>query len=708
MDAEVRVPRHHGNNGTDPTVPRHWERRYGILSYGLRRTWIHLVLAAILPLLLSGGLVAYFAADRARSDARRTATDTTGRVAERVSAELAAQLAVIQALASSAALRKDDIPTFREEVERIKPLHPLWFTVELATPSGDQVLNLLRPLGRALGPTADRESFDRTTSTRQAVVGGIGPLGSVSGRRLVTLRVPVIENDVIRYVLSVAIAPDSIGDILRQAGAPASWIGVIVDQTGHVVARTVAEGQELGHLASSALRNAVARESSGVFRGRTVEGVETETAFRELPGTNGWTVHFGIPDNILWGSVNRSLWLLAGSGCAGLLLAGVLASLAARDLAQRRADERMRAERALTASEQRLATAVDAADLGTWRWEADGDVLYASQRCASLLGLASQAPDQRAGCWSDLLARVHPSDRPPLEAAVERCLGQAGLLDIEFRVRSPVAHSPASWVQMTGRRQDGPGEVSAGLQGVLADVSAHKQVEAERLDLLRRLAQAQEDERRRISRELHDQVGQTVTGLALGLKALEASLEADGPVARDRACRVGWLRSLAAEIGRDIHRAAADLRPAALDDLGIDKALEALASDWGDRYGVHVDVQTVGEQGARLPPEVEIVVYRVVQEALTNVLKHAEARGVSVVLDHAATQFRVIVEDDGKGFDAHVLDRTKRATSRFGLSGMRERLARIGGTMMIESTPGAGTSVFIQIPLAVASERHTA
>ena len=713
MDADVRVPQHHGAIGNHPASPRHREPRYGILLDGRRRTWIQLIFAAILPLLLSGGLVAYFAADRARSDARRAAADTTARVAERVSAELAAQLDVMQTLAGSAALRRDDIPTFREEVERIKPLHPLWFTVELATPSGDQVLNLLRPAGQSLGQTADRESFDKTIVIRQAVVGGIGPLGPVSGRRLVTLRVPVIENDVIRYVLSVAIPPDSIGNILRQAGAPASWVGVIVDDTGHVVARTAAKGQEQGQPAGSALRDAngrdtIGRGSSGIFRGWTFEGGEAETAFRELPGTSGWTVHFGIPDEVHWGPVNRSLWLLAGSGCAGLVLAGVLASLAARDVARRRADERRRAERALTASEQRLATAVDAADLGTWRWEADGDVLYLSQRCAALLGLDAQAPDQRAGCWSSLVAQIHPGDRARFGAAVERCVGQAGLLDIEFRVRYPLADRPAGWVQMTGRRQDGPGQVAAGLQGVLADVSAYKEAEDERLDLLRRLAQAQEDERRRISRELHDQVGQTVTGLALGLKALEASLEGDGPAARDRASRVGWLRTLAAEIGRDIHRAAADLRPAALDDLGIDKALEALASDWGDRYGVRVDVQLVGDQGARLPPELEIVVYRVVQEALTNVLKHAGARGVSVVLDHAATLFRVIVEDDGKGFDAKVLDRTKRATSRFGLSGMRERLARIGGTMMIESTPGAGTSVFIHIPLAATSGRHAA
>jgi signal transduction histidine kinase len=666
------------------------------LLSGPRRPWIQAVLAAMLPLLLVGSWVAYFAADHERADARRAASDTTTRVAERVSAELTGQLEVVGALASSTALGAGDLVAFREEVERVKPAHPLWFTVELTNPAGIQILNLLRPAGQPLGLTADSESFERALRTRRPVVGGIGPVGPVSGRRLVMLRVPVIRNGDIRSVLSVALAPDSVGKILREAGAPSSWIGVVVDASGYVVARTLAEGAEMGQPASAAVRAAIDREPSGLYRGRTLEGVETETVFRELPGTDGWTVHFGIPSKVLWGPVQRSLWLLAGGGLVGLALAGVLVCITVRDLAQRRGEERLRAKRALTASEERLATAIDAADLGTWRWDTANDEFYASDRCLELLGLRSPAPDRPAGRWHDVLAAVYPDDRRMLDDAVQCCLGEAALLDVEFRTLGQAGAGMPGWVRITGRRQAAGGEPASGLQGVMADVSARKRADAERLDLLRRLAGAQEDERRRISHELHDQVGQTVTGLALGLKALEASIGDTG----ERTSQVAWLRSLAAEIGRDIHRAAADLRPAALDDFGLDKALEALAADWGARYGVHVDVQVTGAPATRSPPEVEIVVYRVVQEALTNVLKHAEAHGVSVVLDHAPGQFRVIVEDDGKGFDLQAFDREYRARSHFGLSGMRERLARVGGTMMLESSHGSGTSVFIQIPLS--------
>ncbi len=663
------------------------------------RTWVQLIAAAMLPLLLFGSWVAYVDADRARVSARQFASDTAWRVAKGVSAELSGQMQVLQALATSTSLDQNDLWTFREELERTRDLHPLWFTVELSAPSGVQILNLLRPAGQTLGPTADRDSFDRIIRTKRPVVGGIGPVGPISGRRLVTLRVPVLRDSALVYVLSVAIAPDSIGKILREAGAPATWIGVIVDASGRVVARTLAEGPEMGQLASAVVRQVIAREPSGFFHGHTLEGVETDMVFRELPDTDGWTVHFDIPSEILSGPVHRSLWLLAVGGIAGLALACLLVAVTARDVALRRAAERMRAYRALTATEQRLATAVHAADLGTWRWDSGLDSFQGSERCRRLLGLTDGPADPPTGRLQDAWAAVHPADRPLLDAALRVCVVDAAPLDVEFRVKPPGDGNVQRWIRMNGRRQDASDLVPPALQGVVADISARKHAEAERLDLLRRLAQAQEDERRRISRELHDQVGQTVTGLALGLKALEASLggKGHGP---EQISRVAWLRSLAAEIGRDIHRAAADLRPSALDDFGLDKAVEALAADWGEKYGVAVDVQVTGEKGARLSPEVEIVVYRVVQEALTNVLKHADARGVSVVLDHARADFRVIVEDDGRGFDVQAFDRDTRAASHFGLLGMRERLSRVGGTMMTESAPGAGTTVFIDIPLS--------
>ena len=113
-----------------------------------------------------------------------------------------------------------------------------------------------------------------------------------------------------------------------------------------------------------------------------------------------------------------------------------------------------------------------------------------------------------------------------------------------------------------------------------------------------------------------------------------------------------WLQKLTTEIGRDIHQASADLRPTALDDLGLPRALGALIADWNERYGVAADVQIMGAAEPRLPAELETVLYRVVQEALTNVLKHAQARNVSIVFDRRLNSIRIVIEDDGSGFDA--------------------------------------------------------
>jgi two-component system, NarL family, sensor histidine kinase UhpB len=237
---------------------------------------------------------------------------------------------------------------------------------------------------------------------------------------------------------------------------------------------------------------------------------------------------------------------------------------------------------------------------------------------------------------------------------------------------------------------------------VIADIDVRKRADAEHVALLRRLALAQEDERRHISHELHDQVGQSVTGLGLGLKGLEQALwnsENGKPLIE----RVRWLRELTAEIGRDLHRAAADLRPAALDDLGLDRALRAYAADWSDRYGIPTDVQFIGS-GARLPTEIETVIYRTIQEGLTNVLKHACASAVSVLVERKGAELRVIIEDDGRGFEmgeaaGGPAGGAGNGVLRLGLSGIRERLSLIGGTLTIESTRGAGTTLYIQVPI---------
>ena len=563
------------------------------------------------------------------------------------------------------------------------------------------MLNLLRPVGAELGATADRENFEKVVRTGKAAIGVIGPVGPVSGKRLVALRAPVERDGALKYVLTIALVPDAVSRILRSAGVPQDWIGAIVDGRGNIVARTVEENVELGRPASPALREAIAREPQGAYVGSTLEGVEVETIYRTLPETSGWSVHLGIPTETLNAPVTRSAYFLTGGGAVSLALAVGLAWLTARDIAQRRKDQELRAALALDVSETRRAMAVEAAALGTFSWDLTRDEFLASQRSRDFLNLSRAT--KHGGEWrsssADVLASVHAADRERVETAFRQCIATELPVDIEFRIA--FSDGRVEWRRSMGRAQRLHTDHPSVIQGVISDIGASKQAEAERLDLLRQLSAVQENEQRRIARELHDQIGQSVTGLMLGLQSFEETLKGKGSgELRDR---LRWLKSLAGDIGRDIHQVAAELRPTALDDLGLYRAISSFSSEWGARYGLHVDVQALGDLG-RLPPDIETAVYRITQEALTNVLKHAKARTVSVVLERKSDRLSVIIEDDGQGLDPNAIApgaSGPNSSPRLGLSGIRERVALVGGTMTLELERGVGTTIFITLPLSL-------
>jgi signal transduction histidine kinase len=207
-------------------------------------------------------------------------------------------------------------------------------------------------------------------------------------------------------------------------------------------------------------------------------------------------------------------------------------------------------------------------------------------------------------------------------------------------------------------------------------------------DSLRRIVEGQEIERRRLARELHDETGQALTSVLLGLKAVEdAKDEAQvRQAARD-------LRELVVATLQDVRRLAVELRPKALDDFGLVPALERLVHTFVEATGVDVQLEPqLGEE--RLPPAVETTLYRIVQEALTNIAKHAGARHVSVLLVRRGSLVAAIVEDDGNGFDPGD------PVAGIGLAGMRERVALVEGRLEIESSPGAGTTLVAEVPAA--------
>jgi two-component system, NarL family, sensor histidine kinase DevS len=207
-------------------------------------------------------------------------------------------------------------------------------------------------------------------------------------------------------------------------------------------------------------------------------------------------------------------------------------------------------------------------------------------------------------------------------------------------------------------------------------------------DAVRRVVQAQELERQRLARELHDETGQALTSILLGLKPLEEAL-ADHPA---RAA-LAELREQVVNALQNVRRLAVELRPAVLDDFGLVPALERLTDAFAEQSDVRVDFHSaLGD--VRLPSEVETTLYRVVQESLTNIVKHANAHNISVSIARRASTVAAVIEDDGAGFDQRAV-----RGEGVGLLGMRERLSFVEGRLEIESRPGAGTTIVAEVPL---------
>jgi len=220
-----------------------------------------------------------------------------------------------------------------------------------------------------------------------------------------------------------------------------------------------------------------------------------------------------------------------------------------------------------------------------------------------------------------------------------------------------------------------------------------REKEEDRTRLLGKVISAQEEERKRIARELHDEAGQALSSLMLGLKHLEETCP--GPEAKEKAAELRALTSETLDLAHDL---ALELRPSALDDLGLVAALERYVRDYARKHGIQLDFHAANLQGKRLPIQEEIALYRIAQETLTNVAKHAEAQHVSVLLEERNGTTVLIVEDDGKGFD---LEAVMSHSRRLGLLGMEERAALVGGRLTVESRPGAGTAVFVEVPTPI-------
>jgi PAS domain S-box-containing protein len=386
--------------------------------------------------------------------------------------------------------------------------------------------------------------------------------------------------------------------------------------------------------------------------------------------------------------------------------------------------ERGRDEVAIRESQERLQLALSAARMGIWLWDVERDIHTRDANLNQLLGLA--AVETRL-TFADFLDRMYPDDREFASISFQSSARSERPLNIEFRIVTPDGR--VRWLRDQGDVFHGEGDALQ-MAGVCVDVTDLKEAEAAirhsrdemerrvadrtaelatanealregmnaRTELLRRLVSAQEDERRRVARDLHDSLGQEVTALTFSLGALEEAVPKNSPASE----RLREVQEMVARIGQQAHDLAIDLRPTALDDLGLLPALSAYTRLWSERTGITADFESQGIDGARFSPETETTIYRAVQEALNNVAKHAEAQRVSVILERRDGELTALVEDDGRGFDPANLKSLERRG--LGLVGMRERVSLAGGNLLIESGEGKGTTVRVRLAVDPTAE----
>lgn len=250
--------------------------------------------------------------------------------------------------------------------------------------------------------------------------------------------------------------------------------------------------------------------------------------------------------------------------------------------------------------------------------------------------------------------------------------------------------------------QDEIGLLSSSFNGMTASLEQYnlerdtmlkelQDTEIARKQVLEKLISVQEDERKRISRELHDETSQSLTSVMVGLRLLESH-----SVNEDSKRSLCEMREVVAKTLIEIRNMARQLRPSVLDDLGLLPAIQRYIAEYPRRFGLDIDLHVRGSMDQRLNPQIEIAVYRIIQEALTNIARHAKAENACVIMEHRQGQLLVVIEDDGIGFNTQEFENKE---SGLGIFGMKERAALVGGSLVIETKPGSGTSLFLKIPL---------
>jgi PAS domain S-box-containing protein len=413
-------------------------------------------------------------------------------------------------------------------------------------------------------------------------------------------------------------------------------------------------------------------QATGIITGQRQQGFDIEYRIVKPDGAVRWVREVGIPVKDQSGKIYR---------IAGL----------SEDIT-----ERKRVVETLRQSEFDLAEAQRVSKLGNWTLDVASGVVRWSDELYRIFDVDKATFE---GTFEFFVSRVHSDDRPKAVQANAEARSEGKSFEIEYRISTPSGQ--LKHIREIGyASKDRSGSVSA-LFGTAQDITERKQAENAFRDssvqlraLSRRLVDLQESERRELSRELHDRVGQNLTALKINIDMLQPALVSHGN--EDVLARVADSAALLESTMDAIEDVMSELRPPMLDDHGLAAALDWHARNFSRRTGIAVAVY-VGEPTVRLAPQVQIALFRIAQEALNNIAKHAQARHAEIALDEENGDCVLSVRDDGIGFEVRE-NASDRPKASLGIVTMRERSQAVGGRFEVQALPERGTRLTVRVP----------
>jgi two-component system sensor kinase len=648
---------------------------------------VGIVSVTLIPILVLTGWLAIWLADSERAQLEQSARSQAQKVVATIDREIVSIQNVLTVLASSPFLHSGHLEEFYQQARAVS--QSLGFGLVLRDRQIDrQVVNTAFPWGTPLtgGTPAPRTQLeDDLLRAGRPFISNVfkGPLIK---QDVVAVIVPVFHGDELRYSIAAGVPLTRFAEILETMDFPADYLATVIDRNGIILTRS----ERHSEFAGTQVMTRFPLDTKNTGRSVNREGIPFHWFNRQSELT-GWYFSVGIPDRVFDAPATRARATFA---VAGTLLLGLAIAFAYRWGGQlARSTGALGIDRRPTREE--FEVLFDAAPNGVMVIGNDGIIMLANRQVGIKFGYSQ----------SELVGQ-------PVEALIPERFRAAHLEHRAHFARKPEAGPMGDGRDLFGRRKDGsefPVEValnpiSTGAENLVlatvVDISSRKRTLDklsvalnERDELRRRHIQAQENERLRLAHDLHDQTGQTLTAAMLELKRLEA--HAEGPQ-RDR---LRSLRKQMEDVGKTLHRVAWELRPLSIDEVGLAGALSNYLSEWSARYGIEADLYCRTRRLDELPDETRTTIYRVVQEALTNVAKHAQrATEISVVIEDAEQGLRLTIDDNGCGFDTGALN-AQGGGRGLGLAGIRERLSLIGGELDIESVIGGGTTIFAKIPL---------